>query len=75
MCIQTATCGECLFTFGAGKWLLTRVCPFMSLQITLLVKTLVTFGAGKWLLLCGPFYAFLDCWLIVRASAVLYFDF
>ena len=56
MFLEMTTLVECLFTFGAGKWLLSRVSPFMSIQMATLNKCLVTLGAGKWLLTCmGPF--------------------
>ena len=37
---------------GAGKWLLSCVCPFMLLQITILLKCFITLGTCKWLLSC-----------------------
>ena len=48
--LQLITPFECLFTFRAGKWLLSCVDPSMCLQITTLLECIVTFGAGKWLL-------------------------
>ena len=37
---------------GAGKWLLSCVCPLMLLQITILLKCFITLGTCKWLLSC-----------------------
>ena len=38
---------------GEGKWLLSGVgCPFMLLQITILLKCFITLGTCKWLLSC-----------------------
>ena len=50
MSLQITILIKCLATFGAGKWLLSRVGSFVTLQITLLHECLVTTGADKWLL-------------------------
>ena len=45
--------GMVSYPLGAGKWLLSCVvCPFMLLQITILLKCFITLGTCKWLLSC-----------------------
>ena len=59
---------------GEGKWLLSCVgCPFMLLQITILLKCFITLETCKWLLL---YLSFLSCTfnLAVLIKALLHME-
>ena len=52
MLLQIVTVTECLVTFGAGIWLLSRMGPFMCLKIPNLIECHVACRTFKWLLSC-----------------------